>query len=246
MNIGSKIIQGIMIDISCLVAIGMLLIVWQMQDMAGTRKRLEKALVEGEELIAYAVEKDTAYAFVSTTGDKKYGDRFLVLNRQEKEEWERFYENNFVGLKPWKLSLSDIDGDGEQELLTAVLKTTHYDKEEKNRLFIFNYRNGKLIKKWTGSDIAGRWENFITGELVNTKGEEIIFITEAENGQEKLLVYHWFDFGFLMLAQSEHYNDIVDAEIAGENQIRIIYIDKTKTKKRERLQLRKGNMLKLN
>lgn len=238
-----KILHRIMINISCLIAITLILILWRVTDAAGLAEQLEKALTNEERLIDYAVEGSTAYTFVSTTGDVNYGDRLLVLHRDKSGEWIRSYENDFSGLKPWRLRLADIDGDGEKELVTSVRKTTFYDKEEKNRLFIFNYKEGKLVKKWTGSDIAGTWKDFVTGELVDTKGEEIIFITETKEGQERLLVYHWFDFGFLMLAQSMDYKDIADVVIDGENRIRITYYNGQK--KTELLMLKDGMVTKI-
>lgn len=244
MKIRSKIIQRIMIDICCILAVVLLLLLWQLKATMGLSEQLQKALTEEERLIDYTVEGKIAYIFVSTTEDREYGDRFLVLEQRENGEWERSYENDFSGLKPWKLRLSDIDGDGEKELLCAVRKTTFYDREEKNRLFIFNYKEDKLVKKWTGSDIAGSWEDFITGELVDTKGEEIIFITATDAGLEKLFIYHWFDFGFLMLAQSGDFEDVLKVEIVGESKLGITYNEGQK--KSERFQLVKGNVLKMN
>lgn len=225
MKIKNKIIRRIITDVFSMIAIILFLVFWQAAVTAGQENQLLKALLETEHLIDYVLQDNSAYLIVSTTKQEAYGDLFLVLNRKENGEWERSYENDFSGLKPWKLVLADIDGDDEIEILTGVKKTTIYDKEEKNRLFIFNYKNGKLIKKWTGSDIAGTWEGFIAGELVDTKGEEIIFITKTKDQTEKLLVFHWFDFGFIMLAQSEDYEDIIEVEIRKENLLRITYIE---------------------
>lgn len=184
--------------------------------------RIQQALYENEQLVDYVIDGQNAYAFVSTNGDRNYGDRFLVLT-ESKNSWKRVYENEFTGLKPWKVEVADIDGDGKQDIVAAVKKTTFYDTEEKNRLFIFDYTDGKLVKKWTGSDIAGSWEDFTVGELVETKGEELIFISNTEEGKEKLLVYHWYDFGFLLLAQSEDYEDMIEVEIVKENCLRLTY-----------------------
>jgi hypothetical protein len=242
MKVKRNILRRIMIDISCLIAIGLFLIIWQLTNAVGFAEQLEKELTDKEQLIDYTIEGDIAYAFVSTTGSS-YGDRLLVFNRKESGEWIRNYENDFSGLMPWKLRLADIDGDDEKELLTAVRKTTFYDKEEKNRLFVFNYTDGLLVKKWTGSDIAGSWEDFITGDLVNTKGEELIFITKTKEGQERLLIYHWFDFGFLMLAQSADYQDITEVVMIKENRIRITYNDGQK--KTELFMLKDGTVTKV-
>jgi hypothetical protein len=242
MKIKRNIFSRIMIDISCLIAICLFLIIWQLTKSVGLAEQLEKELTGNERLIDYTVEGGIAYTFVSTTGSS-YGDRLLVFTRNESGEWNRNYENDFSGLKPWRLRLADIDGDNEKELLTAVRKTTFYDKEEKNRLFVFNYTDGLLVKKWTGSEIAGSWGEFITGELVNTKGEEVIFISKTKDGQERLLIYHWFDFGFLMLAQSADYQDIIEVVIIKENRIRITYNDGQK--KTELFMLKDGTVTKV-
>ncbi len=143
--------------------------------------------------------------------------------KQKSYTYKRIYTNDFLDLKPWKLILADIDGDGRIELLTAVRKTTYYDTQEKNRFFVFHYSDKKLVKKWTGSQIAGTWRDFIVGELLPAKGEEIIFISEDESGKEKLMVYSWFDFGFQALAESEGYENITGLVITGENQIELTY-----------------------
>lgn len=204
--------------------------------------RLQQALSGKEKLIDYATSGQYAYVFVSTTGDKVYGDRFLVMIKQE-NTWKPIYENDFTGLMPWKLKVADIDGDGKQDIITAVRKRTFYDKEEKNRLFIFDYLDGKLIKKWTGSDIAGSWEDFVVGDLVETKGEELVFISKTNEGKEKLFVYHWFDFGFLLLAQSEDYEDMIKVEILRENRLRLT--SRKGKEQQELLMLKKGKVTKV-
>ncbi len=184
---------------------------------------LERVLKSSETIIDYAIENNKAFLLVSTVKELGFGDLFLVLERKGEEQWVRVYENDFTLLKPWKLELGDVDGDGITDILTAVRKTTHYDPKERNRLFIFNYQEAGLVKKWTGSDIAGNWMDFEVGELVDTKGEEIVFLSREEEGREKLLAYAWYDFGFLMLAQSEEYEGISSVELCGGNLLRLTH-----------------------
>lgn len=187
---------------------------------------LEQVLRSKETLIDAAVEEGTAYALISREGRSDYADLLLVLNQKVDRSWERVYENDFTGIKPWKLDIADVDGDGIKEILTAVTKTTLFDPVEKNRMFIFNYEENKLVKKWTGSQIAGTWVDFRVNDLVAIPGEELIFVSLTEEGEEYLRIYYWFHFGFFMLAESEPYDDIVDITVTGENRIEITYYAK--------------------
>ncbi|MDF2485968.1 MAG: hypothetical protein K0R46_2136 [Herbinix sp.] len=240
-----KIIRLMIGVILCAVVLYLLYVLWEGTAFSNRseQKQLQEALIDKEQLIDYSIEDDRAYVFVSSVGDKVYGDLFLVLGQGEKGRWNRLYENDFTGLKPWKIELADIDGDGVTELLTSVRKTTYYDKEDKNRLFIFNYIDGQLVKKWTGSAIAGTWENFIAGELVDTKGEELIFLSTTKEGKKNLFLYHWFDFGFLLLARSEDYEDIIKVEIVEENRLRMTYIQGME--KSDLFMLKKGQLTKV-
>lgn len=184
-------------------------------------QQLKKALKEQESLIDYAIKDSTAYTFISSTGRSDYGDSFAVFQEENTGVWKCIYENDFTELKPWKLELADVDGDGMTDILTGVRKTTYYDNTEKNRLFIFDYIDHKLVKKWTGSQIAGIWTDFAAGDLLEAKGDEIIFISQTEKGLERLKLFSWFDFGFLMLAESEEYEDITDLTMNEERHIQM-------------------------
>ena len=190
-------------------------------DRKGTSK-WEGYLHKGETLIDVVEEGDLAYLLISTNGRTDYGN-YLVIMESEETKYKRRYENNFQGLRPWKITVADVDGDGVMEIITVVNKTTHYDKEIKNRLFLFNYENNTLVKKWTGSQIGGNWNQVYIGDLVSIPGEEIILVEETEQKLEKLGVYYWFDFGFLKLAESEEYQNIKEIVICGDNLIRMIY-----------------------
>lgn len=174
-----------------------------------------------EKIIDCVKEDQYTYALISQQKAATYGQTLAIFNQDENRQWSRIYENDFANLKPWKIKTADIDGDGEKEILTAVYKTTHFDKNEKNRLFIFNYSEGKLQKKWTGSQIAGVWKDFSAGDFLAIPGDELIFIEKLENQRERVSVYYWFDFGFVLLAVSDTYEDIDNLSIQGENRISI-------------------------
>ncbi|MFT4145202.1 MAG: hypothetical protein QM644_12165 [Mobilitalea sp.] len=190
-------------------------------DRRGTSK-WEEYLHKGETLIDGVEEGDLSYLIISTNGRTDYGN-YLVILESEGAKYNRKYENNFHDLRPWKIDVADVDGDGIIEIITVVKKAAHYDKEIRNRLFLFNYENNVLVKKWTGSQIGGNWKQVYIGDLVSIPGEEIILVEQTEQKLEKLGVYYWFDFGFLKLAESKEYQNIKEITICGGNQIRMMY-----------------------
>ena len=182
----------------------------------------EQRLMLSEAVIDGIVESDTAYLLVSREGRPDYGDLFVVFTR-EQEAWVRSYENDFSSLKPWKIDAADIDGDGTKEILIAVRKKAHYDKQEKNRMFIFNYDGERLVKKWTGSQSTQDWRDFTAGNILSIPGEELIFIETSKNNKEFISIYYWFDFGFLKLADSAEYQEIQSVKIMGDNRLQLTY-----------------------
>jgi hypothetical protein len=166
-------------------------------------------------------EDGVRYVIVNELGDEAFGNRLDIERQDSSGRWRRVYENDFTDLKPWKIELGDIDGDGRKELLIAVNKSTHYDAADRNRMFIFNYDGNKLVKKWTGSHLAGNWTTFRVGDLLPIPGDELLFIERLEGNKERIGIYYWLDFGFVRLAQSEPYDPIEGLDIVGDNRIEI-------------------------
>jgi len=184
------------------------------------------------------------YTLISQTGSAQYGDTLVIDKQSGDEQRQRIYEKGFNDLKPWKLGIADVDGDRKKELLIAVRKTTHFDPQEKNRMFIFQYDGEKLYKKWTGSQIAGVWNHFYAGNLLSIPGDEMIFIEQVTGNKERVSIYYWFDFGFVLLAESDSYSDITELSIIGENQLSITAITEGQNQTHT-LMVKDGKIIKL-
>lgn len=202
------------------ITIGLLIVLIALA-MFGLYKLLEFRIHMQEIIIDSAQVDDLEYVLMKQKGVSGSVD-YLVINRlTDNEKWERIYQSDFKQLKPWKIEIADIDGDHQNEILIGVNKTTHFDDQEKNRMFIFNFNGEKLYKKWTGSQIAGVWDYFFAQDLLSIPGDELLFIEQVGDTGERVCVYYWFDFGFVLLARSEIYEDIKELRIIGENRLQI-------------------------
>lgn len=193
-------------------------------------------------IIDEVTDNGLVYSLINQKGAGEYAD-MLVIDRQTVDgKRQRIYENHFNDLKPWKLEIADVDGDGQKEILVAVHKSTHFDPQEKNRLFIFNYGGGKLYKKWTGSRIAGVWNNFYAGNILPIPGDELIFTQQTEDNRQRISIYYWFNFGFGFLAESDAYPEVKDLAIIGENRLRATIIANGKEETRT-LMVKNGKII---
>jgi len=98
------------------------------------QKELKEVLQNQERIVDYVQEDSIIYTLILQSGRSEFGDLLAIFRQEDNGKWVRNYENDFADLKPWKIELADIDGDGEKEIITAVRKTTHYDNTIKNRL----------------------------------------------------------------------------------------------------------------
>ena len=186
-----------------------------------SKKDLSSALSEGEILIDYTIDETTAYTLINRNGTEEYGDLFAVFEA-EGNTWKRVYENDFKNLMPWKIDLADIDGDDFPEIMIALRKATPFDKEIKNRMFIFNYQDNILARKWTGSKIAVYGESFMSW-ICFLPGHELVFIEQTEDDTERS-VYTPGLTGFYV-ADNATYPKIQSVSIHDKNHIKIIYIE---------------------
>ena len=121
---------------------------------------------------------------------------------------EEIYRNTIEVIKPWKITTCEIDGDGQPDIFIGVRKSTEYYPEIANRPFFFTFEDGILVKKWTGSKVRHPFTDVYFADL-NQDGRDYMIVIEQRNQQEQVIaLYHWFGFGFALLAESPSYTTI--------------------------------------
>jgi hypothetical protein len=119
-------------------------------------------------------------AQTETRGDftlRKVNDSLYFLN-----DWRLPYP-------VYQFQTGDVDGDGREDAMVGVIKSTRFYPEKARRLFIFKQVNKKARPLWMGSKLGGILEDF---RFVDGK------IRALESTTDSLFVvsdYKWSSFG---------------------------------------------------
>lgn len=108
----------------------------------------------------------------------------------------RKVHDSLYWLNDWRLpypvyqfQTGDVNGDGSEDAMVGVIKSTRFYPEKARRLFIFKQVNGKPRALWMGSKLGGILEDF---RFVDGK------IRALESTTDSLFVvsdYKWDKFG---------------------------------------------------
>ena len=108
----------------------------------------------------------------------------------------RTVNDSLYFLNDWRLpypvyqfQTGDVDGDGREDAMVGVIKSTRFYPEKARRLFIFKLVNKKARPLWMGSKLGGILEDF---RFVDGK------IRALESTTDSLFVvsdYKWSSFG---------------------------------------------------
>ena len=89
----------------------------------------------------------------------------------------------------YQFQTGDVDGDGKEDVMVGVVKTTRYDPQVGRRIFIFKQKRGKIRPLWMGTRLGGQLIDFCysDGTIIALEGM----------GSHKYAVsqYEWDTFG---------------------------------------------------
>lgn len=118
------------------------------------------------------------------------------------------FREDFSELKPWKIDIGDVDGDGIYEVSVGVYKETIFHQVMDKRPFIYSYNDNRLLPKWRGSRLARPFIDYTFYDLDMDDSDEIISIEILEDGKLILNSYKWIGFGIEGFLESEIYDKI--------------------------------------
>lgn len=91
----------------------------------------------------------------------------------------------------YRFERGDVNGDGCEDAVVGVVKSTRYYREQARRIFIFKQVNGKARPLWLGSKLGGVLEDFrfADGRIRALEG--------SGNGLYSVSDYRWGGFGLV-------------------------------------------------
>jgi len=105
-------------------------------------------------------------------------------------------------LRPLKIQLGDIDGDGRLEIALCVYKETTFDPQPAMRPFFYRWEDGDLAPVWRGSRLARPFDDYRLADLDGDGRAELVSVEALADGGRLICVYRWRDFGFEWVAES--------------------------------------------
>ena len=104
----------------------------------------------------------------------------------------------------YQFQTGDIDGDGMEDVMVGVVKTTRYDPKVGRRIFIFRQKRGKIRPLWMGTRLGGRLIDFCYSEGT------VIALEGMGNEKYAVSQYRWDTFGMTyvqsFVKETDYYN----------------------------------------
>jgi hypothetical protein len=134
------------------------------------------------------------FCILARPGQKR-GNMPAVFFRHADGTLREIWRDRDRGFRPWKLELTELDGDPEPEIALGVFKQTRHDRRMAKRLFVYDWTGTCLFPKWLGSRLALPLVDFKFTEQSDGRVQRLVTL---ESGPEdnRIRAYRWNGFGF--------------------------------------------------
>lgn len=175
-------------------------------------------LGEAEEIKNYCFDKENSevnYLFLVVGRKTKIrGERVVILSLKS-NKLKKIWEGLNSGYNPWKILVSDVDGDGKLDVCIGVWKKARFHPVFDNRLFIFGWEEEEIFPKWLGSRLSSPMLDFDFADIDQDGLKELISLEIQKNNLRRIMAYKWKGFGFegiKILAQDLKQNTLDDVK----------------------------------
>jgi hypothetical protein len=133
----------------------------------------------------------------------------LQLNRP-REIWRGISGS----LKPWKVQIADVDGDGREEIAVGVYKKARFHPVMAKRPFVYGWDGEDIYPKWLGSRLSRPFTDFVLADFGEGPAK-VIAVEETKDGANELAVYSWHGFGFIRNWAGAGAEKLTDLRVSG-------------------------------
>lgn len=139
-----------------------------------------------------------------------FGEKLIIFSFDGKPK--KVLEKYFKDMNPWKVQVSDVDGDGQKEISVGVYKESEFHPVKAKRPFVYNWDGKGISPKWRGSRLSKPFEDYIFADIDGDGLDEIVSIEILRNGKKLINSYKWKGFGFEGMVESKEYPDILSID----------------------------------
>jgi hypothetical protein len=97
---------------------------------------------------------------------------------------------------PWRLEVTDVDGDGKPELVIGVHKPTRHLPQPHTTIYVYTFDGKNITKKWLGSTLGRPLVDFCFGRVAGTSPSTLFTLERTLADSVALSRYEWSGFGF--------------------------------------------------
>ncbi len=124
------------------------------------------------------------------------------------------YRKDYSHLKPWKIAIGDVDGDGVDEISIGVYKESPLHPVMAKRPFIYSFIDGEMQPKWRGSRLSRPFIDYNFYDIDGDEIDELVGIEILQDGRNLINIYKWKGFGFEGFIESEDFERISDLRVS--------------------------------
>lgn len=124
------------------------------------------------------------------------------------------YRKDYSHLKPWKVALGDVDGNGVDEISIGVYKESPLHPVMAKRPFIYSFINSEMQPKWRGSRLSRPFIDYNFYDIDGDGIDELVSIEILKDGRNLMNIYKWKGFGFEGFVESEDFEQIYDLSVS--------------------------------
>jgi len=121
------------------------------------------------------------------------GEEPVSLYEVREDDLRLMWSGLSQALKPWKIRIGDVDGDGSEDLMAGVYKKARFHPVMAKRPFIYSWNGKTMYPKWLGSRLSRPFTDFTLADFGS--GVRVVAVEETKDGANELAVYKWDGFG---------------------------------------------------